>query len=174
MRRPGIDVTGDQVYPDLVFGLPVPPYGPGDPETVGVGVMAYYGTNDDRGQADELHGAYIETMKDFVRWLVDSGYRVRLFWGDNARTKRRRGDPGRPARIPARPRAEWAVAEPVLAGRADARDGAGWHFRRHPLSQRDVRAQLGKPTLSIGYARKHDPLMADMGLSEFCQSAPTL
>ncbi len=28
--------------------------------------------------------------------------------------------------------------------------------------------KLGKPTLSLSYARKHDLLMADMGLSEFC------
>ena len=30
--------------------------------------------------------------------------------------------------------------------------------------------KLGKPTLSIGYAEKCDVLMADMGLSGFCQS----
>ena len=26
---------------------------------------------------------YIETMTRFTRWLVDNGYRVRLFGGDN-------------------------------------------------------------------------------------------
>ena len=34
--------------------------------------------------------------------------------------------------------------------------------------------KLSKPTMSIGYAAKHDVLMADMGLSEFCQSARSL
>jgi polysaccharide pyruvyl transferase WcaK-like protein len=34
--------------------------------------------------------------------------------------------------------------------------------------------KLSKPTLSISYARKHDLMMADMGLSEFCQLANTL
>ena len=34
--------------------------------------------------------------------------------------------------------------------------------------------KLCKPTISIGYATKHDLLMADMGLSEFCQFANTL
>ena len=39
----------------------------------------------------------------------------------------------------------------------------------------DERAlKLSKPTLSIGYAAKHNALMADMGLSEFCQSARSL
>lgn len=64
----------DHVYPDLAFALPVPPVGRGDPLTVGVGVMAYYGTNDDRKQADEIHASYIEKMKRFVRWLADSGH----------------------------------------------------------------------------------------------------
>ena len=48
MRQRGLDTSQDPVYPDLVFGVPAPPYTPGDPETVGVGIMAYYGNNDDR------------------------------------------------------------------------------------------------------------------------------
>ena len=49
---------------------------------VGVGVMDYHGANDDRGQAAEIYASYVETMKFFVRWLVDSGRRVRLLVGD--------------------------------------------------------------------------------------------
>ena len=33
-------------------------------------------------RAAELHGAYVEAMKGFVRWLVDGERRVRLFTGD--------------------------------------------------------------------------------------------
>ena len=51
--------------------------------------MAYHGTNDDREQADEIHAAYVEKMKRFVRWLVDSGHRIRLFGGDNLLGRRR-------------------------------------------------------------------------------------
>ena len=58
----GLDVTRDHVYPDLVFGIPAPPYDPGDAQTVGVGVMAYHGTNDDRRQADEIYASYVEKM----------------------------------------------------------------------------------------------------------------
>ena len=83
MRRAGIDVTQDHVYPDLAFALPIPPTGPSDPLTVGVGVMAYHGTNDDRKLADEIHASYMEKMKRFVQWLADSGHRIRLFGGDN-------------------------------------------------------------------------------------------
>ena len=63
MRQRGVDTTPDHVYPDLVFGIPAPPYDPGDAQTVGVGVMAYFGGNDDRGQADEIHASYVEKMK---------------------------------------------------------------------------------------------------------------
>ena len=58
MRQRGVDTSADRVYPDLVFGVPTPPDDPGDPQLVGVGVMAYYGGNDDRQQADQIHSAY--------------------------------------------------------------------------------------------------------------------
>ena len=41
MRQQGLDTSGDHVYPDLAFGLAVPPAGPGDERTVGIGLMDY-------------------------------------------------------------------------------------------------------------------------------------
>jgi polysaccharide pyruvyl transferase WcaK-like protein len=175
MQRAGIDVTHDHVYPDLAFALPVPPVGPGDPQTVGVGVMAYYGTNDDRRQADEIHVAYVKKMKRFVRWLADSGYRIRLFGGDNL------WDDGIVEEILSDLRAHrpdlepmWAIADPVTSldelMREMAPVGTIVAIRYHNVL---CALKLGKPTLSLSYARKHDLLMTDMGLSEFCQFANT-
>jgi len=175
MQRAGIDVAHDRVYPDLAFALPVPAAGPGDPQTVGVGVMAYYGTNDDRAQADEIHVAYVKKMKRFVRWLADSGYRIRLFGGDNL------WDDGIVEEIVSDLRAHrpdlepmWAVADPVTSldelMREMAPVGTIVAIRYHNVL---CALKLGKPTLSLSYARKHDLLMADMGLSEFCQFANT-
>ena len=66
LRQQGLDTAGDHVYPDLAFGLPVPPGQPGDPRIVGIGVMDYHGTNDDdRGRADQIHTAYVGKMKLF-------------------------------------------------------------------------------------------------------------
>ncbi len=48
VQQAGIDTSEDHVYPDLVFALDTPPVEPGDPKVVSVGVMAYYGGNDDR------------------------------------------------------------------------------------------------------------------------------
>jgi polysaccharide pyruvyl transferase WcaK-like protein len=176
MRRAGIDVTRDHVYPDLAFALPVPPVGPGDPLTVGVGVMAYYGTNDDRKHADEIHDAYMDKMKRFVRWLVDSGHKIRLFGGDNL------WDDSVVEEILADLRVHrsdlepmCAVAEPVTSLEELMREiapvGTVVAIRYHNVI---CALKLSKPTLSISYARKHDLIMADMGLPGFCQFANTL
>jgi polysaccharide pyruvyl transferase WcaK-like protein len=175
MQRAGIDVTQDHVYPDLAFALPVPPADPGDPLTVGVGVMAYYGTNEERRRAEVIHASYMEKMKRFVQWLTDSGHKIRLFGGDNL------WDDSVVEEILAdlrehRPDLElmWAVAEPVTSLEELMREmapvGTVVAIRYHNVL---CALKLSKPTLSISYARKHDLMMADMGLSDFCQFAST-
>ena len=82
MRQRGLDVTRDHVYPDLVFGLPTPDTDASDPLTVGVGVMAYYGSNDDRPQGNAIYASYVANIKCFVRWLVDNDRGIRLLVGD--------------------------------------------------------------------------------------------
>jgi polysaccharide pyruvyl transferase WcaK-like protein len=166
MRRLGIDVSDDEVYPDLAFALEGP--APGPPTgAVGVGVMAYYGGNDDRDRADELHARYLNALKGFVRHLVDSGRPVRLFIGD---------------------RADLPVIEEILAsveGGVVAEPLTTLQDLTNQMSTVDTVVatryhnvlcglKLGKPTLSIGYAAKNDVLMANMGLAEYCQAASTV
>ena len=170
MRQRGLDTTRDPIYPDLVFGIPAPPYDPGDVQTVGVGVMAYRGSNDDRGQADEIYASYVEKMSFFVRWLVDSGHRVRLFTGDvsddcalreilaNLQIHRPDLEPGRIV-------AETATSFAELT-RAMAPVGTVVATRYHNVI---CALKLSKPTISLGYAAKNIAVMADAGLSEFCQ-----
>ena len=175
MRQRGLDVTQDHVYPDLVFGLPVPPHDSGDPQTVGVGVMAYYGGNDDRSSGADIYASYVRNLKIFIRWLLDSGRNVRLLVGDGSddsvvqeilgdlRTHRPDLDPGR------------VVAEPVFSfadlARAMAPVGTVVATRYHNVM---CGLKLSKPTISIGYSPKNRALMADMGLSEFCQDVKSL
>lgn len=171
MRQRGLDTASDRVFPDLVFGVPTPPYEPGDPQLVGVGVMAYYGGNDDRSRADQIHASYVETMTRFTEWLVDSGYRVRLFGGDNkfdgeiaekieadVRTRRPELDEQQisVAAISTYPELirEMAQVSMVVATR--------YHNVMCAL-------KLCKPTISLGYSRKFISLMTDMGLAEFHQ-----
>ena len=175
MRQRGLDTTRDHVYPDLVFSIPAPPYDPGDANTVGVGVMAYYGANEDRGQADEIYAFYVEKMKVFVRWLVDSGRKIRLLVGDvsddsvvqeivaDLRAHRPDLEPGRVVAEPASSFAELT--------RAMAPVGTVVATRYHNVI---CALKLAKPTISIGYAAKNTAIMADAGLSEFCQSVKSL
>lgn len=172
MRRMGLPERGDQVYPDLVFSLSTPSEQVDSTNTVGVGVLDYYGGNDDRARADELHATYIENMKQFVRWLVDDGRNVRLVTGDRVDENvvqeiladLRDNRPGlEPSRVQADPvnslddlMRQMATVDTVVATR--------YHNVLCAL-------KLAKPTLSIGYALKNDVLMAEMGLGEFCQHA---
>ncbi len=177
MSQRGLDTTQDDIYPDFVFSIPVPPYEPGDGQTVGVGVMDYYGTVDDHAQADELHASYVGKMKFFVQWLVDGGRRVRLFVGDangsddsvvqeilaDLRESRPDIDP------------TWVVAEPLSTYANLMQEmqpvGSVVAMRYHNVL---CALRLCKPTVSIGYSSKNDALMEDMGQAEFCQSARSL
>ena len=173
MRRRGIDTSRDRVYPDLAFGVPTPPYDPGDPQVVGVGVMDYYGGNDDRQQAAEIHAAYVEKMTRFTQWLVDSGHRVLLFGGDTkfdvsvaehirSEVRRHRPDLG----------PEWITIEPGSSYqelmRALSPVGTVVATRYHNVI---CALKLGKPTIALGYSEKFVPLMADMGLADFTEPA---
>ncbi|MGH3521187.1 MAG: polysaccharide pyruvyl transferase family protein [Haloechinothrix sp.] len=172
MREMGVDVVADEVYPDLAFALQVPPATPAVTGAVGVGVMAYYGGNDDRGRAGEIHRAYLDTMKRFVRWLVDGGRQVRLFTGDqmddnvlteilaDLRAHRPALDPSLVVAEPA------ATLQDLMQQMATVHTVVATRFHNVLCA-----LKLSKPTLSIGYAAKNDVLMAGMGLGEFCQFA---
>ncbi len=166
-RAMGYADDHDKVYPDLVFALSSPPGRPGTSTSVGVGVMAYFGRSEDWFRADQVHAEYVGQMKQFVRWLVEAGHRVRLLIGDAA---------------------DEPVAETIVA---DART----YCMPGPLpvvydpvsSASDLVSQLApldavvatrfhnvlvalmcaKPTLAIGYGEKHNALMAEMGVEEF-------
>jgi polysaccharide pyruvyl transferase WcaK-like protein len=172
MRRMGLDTSEDAVYPDLAFALPIPHDVPAVTGMVGVGVMDYNGSNDDRDQADQLHVSYVEKMKAFVLWLVDNGRSVRLFTTDVhdepimreviADVRARRPQLG-PSQIVAEPvpsigelMRQIASVDTVVASR--------FHNVLCAL-------KLAKPTLSIGYSAKFGVLMEEVGLAEFCQSA---
>jgi polysaccharide pyruvyl transferase WcaK-like protein len=175
MRERGIDVSRDAVYPDLVYALPEPPYDRGDAQTVGLGVMDYHGTNNDRDRADEIHAAYVGNMKRFTRHLVDSGRNIRLFAGDTcddvvvqellSDLRAYRPDLGPSA----------VIAEPVTSfadlTRAMAPVSTVVAIRFHNVM---CALKLAKPVISMGYAAKNVAIMADAGLQEFCQFANTL
>jgi polysaccharide pyruvyl transferase WcaK-like protein len=174
LRQQGLDTSADPVHPDLVFGLPSSPAA-GNPETVGVGLMAYYGSNDDRKRADEIYASYLGNVESFIRWLLEGGRRVLLFYGDTvdepavqqvlSDLRDYTSDPGS-----ARLAAERVTSYAGLS-RAMAHVGTVVATRYHNVI---CALQLGKPTISLGYAKKNVVLMEDMGLPEFCQYADSI
>jgi polysaccharide pyruvyl transferase WcaK-like protein len=172
MRRRGLDTSRDPVYPDLAFAIPTPPNDPGREQVVCLGVMEYHGSNDDRAHAEEIRSAYLDGMKRFVRWLADNGRTVRLMVGDtngsdDAVVREILADlrESRPDLDPAR-----VTAQPVISYadvmRAMLPAGSVVAIRFHNVL---AALKLGKPTIAISYSPKHDALMAEMGLSGFCQ-----
>jgi len=159
----GLDTSRDHVHTDLAFALPNP--GPlVDHGVVGVGVMDYHGSNDDRARANRIHRDYVAKMTEFVRWLAEEGRVVRLFVGDHV-------DEAVADRIveAVGSRAVSVVHTSTLDEllREMARVDAVVASRYHNVL---AAVKLGKPTVGVGYAAKSDALMAEMGLAEFCQS----
>ncbi|WP_274910815.1 polysaccharide pyruvyl transferase family protein [Streptomyces sp. WZ-12] len=163
MREMGVDTTGDGVFPDLAFSLPTPRAGgsAASPGLVCVGVMAFYGSDDDRARAEEIHRRYLDGTTRFVRALVEDGRPVRLLTGD-------------------------ACDAPVVAAILDAVDSplltAAEVSSLADLMKETAAAdtvvairyhnlicalKVGTPTLALSYAAKSDALMARMGLGAF-------
>lgn len=173
-RAMGIGDGHDEVFPDLVFALPRPSTPPASRGTVGVGVMAYSGGPEDRHRAEEVHAEYVGRITQFVQWLVDSGRPVRLLVGDPvdesvAQTVRDAVSASSASDAPA------VTYEPISST-------AGLMSQMAPLDAvvatryHNVLVALmcAKPTIAIGYGRKHDALMSSMGVGEFVLDARSL
>jgi polysaccharide pyruvyl transferase WcaK-like protein len=177
MARQGVSTESDHVYADLAFALPVPACGPGDPHTVGVGVMDYNGRNEDRARAAEIHASYVANLGSFVRWLVDGGHSVRLLVGDangsdgqvvaqilaDLAESRPGLPPGRAISAPA------ATFDELLRAMAPA--GSVVATRYHNVI---CALMLARPTISIEYSAKNSAVMAAMGVPGYCQSISSL
>jgi polysaccharide pyruvyl transferase WcaK-like protein len=172
MRQRGLDTTRDHIFPDLAFALPAPATDPGDSQVVCVGVMEYRGSNDDRERADEIRSTYVDGMKRFVRWLVDRDRRVLLLIGDTNGSDERVVQEILADLNESRPGLDQSrvIAQPVVSF-ADVMQaiqpaGSVVAIRFHNIIGA---LKLCKPTIAIGYSSKHDALMADMGVPQFCQ-----
>jgi len=177
LRERGLDVTNDHVYPDLAFSLPTPCTGPGDERSVAVGVMAYHGSEDERQEGDAIYASYVAEMKCFIRWLVDSGYRVRLIVGDTNGSDDAVAVEVMEDLRSSRPDADASqVAHETVTSFTDlaqvmSKAATVVAIRYHSVL---CALKLGRPVLAIGYSAKHDALMEDMGMAEFCQPVASL
>jgi polysaccharide pyruvyl transferase WcaK-like protein len=177
MKRVGINVVKDLVYPDLVFNLPHPRSTVPEsvktarkPTTVGLGVMTYYGWRFNEILSKTLYETYIGKLTRFVQWLLKHEYNVRLLIGEDSDHK---------------------AANDLLKNiQTDLGMGTKYGITYEPartiydvlrqVSETDIvvasrfhnivcALMLNKPVLSLSYAEKNDALMAEMGLAEYCQ-----
>ena len=182
IRKNGFIRDKDPVFPDLVFSLDKElmrrrPSFDGTVQQVGLGVMDH---RDIHMWSDEEHkthyAAYLRKMCDFVQWLVDHKYSVRLLQGD--------------AKHDAATRAE---LKELLTQRGVQYDQCGI-IDEGGDSVEDLIAQIAKvdvvvsprfhnlllglmlniPAVSISYDPKNDCLLEGVGLGDYRQELSEL
>lgn len=168
----GVDVTKDPVYPDLAFSLPETelrrrePSFP--PKVVGLGVMGYYGWNEDREEGERIFQSYMDKLLKFTSGLLDRGMSVRLLIGDT------RAD-ARPVREITKAFAGRSVGDRIIA---EPIESYGDLLRQ--VEQTDVNVVtrfhnlllsllMERPCLSLSYSIKNDALLEEMGLVDHYQ-----
>jgi polysaccharide pyruvyl transferase WcaK-like protein len=174
IKGTGIDIQNDPIYPDLAFGLTEfqssDSHEPdNDTPTVGIGVMTYQGWRHACEFGPELYSIYLTKLTDFVIWLLDHRYRVRILMGDKSDQKA--ADDLSLALAKQRPElAVNIVATPVDSLHDVMRQIAEVDFLVATRFHNVVCAlMMAKPLVSIGYADKNKALMTDMGLGYYCQ-----
>jgi polysaccharide pyruvyl transferase WcaK-like protein len=173
MEGIGFDTRRDPIYPDIVFRLATPPIPPSrkdaGPLTVGIGVMSYYGWYGFAEGGQAIFETYIGKLAEFATQLLDQGHDLRLFTGEL-------GDQGAVDRLLRKLIAD----RPDAAHRITAEPAFSLHDVMRQMAPVDVvvatrfhnivcALKMGKPTISLGYSRKNDMLMSEMGLADFCQ-----
>jgi len=171
----GFRAEQDRVYPDLAFSLPesLIPRGhdsKGHRLVVGLGLMEYAGKYSVEKPSDAIYAAYLETLVEFVKWLLAHEYNVRLLIGDlvdapvtrhfKSLLKERSGWPEK-GRIIDEP---IASVEDLLSQLATTDLVVATRFHNVLLA-----LLLNRPVISISFHHKCVSLMSQMGLSEYCQ-----
>jgi polysaccharide pyruvyl transferase WcaK-like protein len=173
MRGIGLDVSRDRCYPDIAFALPtpypekVPPLV--DRVSVAVGVMNYRGWRVDDPRSDIIYADYIGKLSTFICWLLQKGFRVTLLTGD-ATDQRALGDVMQSLAK--------TVGEEDLC-QIETNNAGSLHDIMAQIGKVDMAVvsryhnlvcslKMGRPSISLGYARKNDDLMSSFNQNQYC------
>jgi polysaccharide pyruvyl transferase WcaK-like protein len=167
----GLNVEGDQVYPDIVFGLPGPAGLARSPRndhslSIGLGLMSFW-----FWYGEDVQKAYIDKLVDFSLSVVRQGHHIRLLVADkvdygtveNFIHAINEKDPSLLGKsIIAE---QMSCTQDVMRQIAltDVVIGSRYHNIIYAL-------MLGKPVISIGYSAKHRALLEEFGLGKFIQA----
>lgn len=171
----------DQVYPDLAFSFPTAMLPPSSKHSnskpvIGVGLMTYFNRRSVLPEDETVYRDYIAKVGNFVGWLLERNYSVRLLIGDVTYDQRARNDVktfleergtshengniiDEPASSVEEVLSQLAATDLVVASR----------FHNVLLA-----LMLGKPVLAISYHEKVDALMEEAGLAAFRQDIESI
>ncbi len=160
------------VGPDLAFAHPAPTLAKPEPGRVVVGVMAYYGRNDDNpNRGADVRCQYVSTMATALAEIVGEGNQCAvLVGGDHADF-----DVAREVRAAVRSLCPTLPTDAVVVREVSTFAELTGEMRRaevviasrfHNLI---CALRLGRPTVSIGYAGKSRALMRTVGVDGYCQ-----
>jgi len=177
IRKNGFIRDHDPVYPDLVFSLspgsfPQRPNRKGPIRTVGLGVMDHRDIHMWDSDKHQAHYAfYLDTMADFVIWLREHNYAVRILQGD-AKNDASTRDEVR-ARVEKRGYRYDQVnimdegsttVEELIDQIATVDLVVSPRFHNLLLG-----LMMNIPAVSISYDPKNDALLDSVGLGKYCQ-----
>lgn len=133
--------------------------------------MTYRGWEKDDVRAETIYQRYLEKMRAFITWLIDTGNEVRLLTGGTADTEavsdllRLFGDGASTPQLAVG--ASGSLEE--LMGEI-ARTDVVVATRYHNVV---CALKMARPTISLGYAAKNDVLLRRTGLGEYCHHVET-
>jgi polysaccharide pyruvyl transferase WcaK-like protein len=177
IKKNGFDSDKDPVFPDLVFSLapdtfPQLPARKRQVRQVGLGVMDHRDIhlwNSDEHQAQ--YSTYLDKMCEFVLWLVEKGYAIRILQGDAKHDSSTRAE--LKARLEKRGISYdkekiidegSTTVEELIAEIAEVDLVVSPRFHNLLLG-----LMLNIPVISISYDPKNDSLLEGVGLGEYCQ-----
>lgn len=160
----GATTAGDPVVPDVVFGLshlPPTPVRTTAPLRVGLGVMAYYGWENDPTRGSAVFERYVARLAELARGLLDDGHELRILIGEHS-------DEIAVARLT-------QVLGPDVAPRIAVEPISSIEELLGQIDQVDVvvatrfhnvvgALMMERPVVSIGYAAKNQEVLERYGL----------
>ncbi len=166
------------VTPDLVFALPRPARSEASSRdrTIGLGVMSYYGWDNDAAGGENIFRTYIDKMSTIACRILDSGQSIRVLTGERCddraidalldTIRRQRGSYADTDRLAIEP-IESMRDLLIQIGSTDAVIGTRYHNVVGAL-------MVNRPVVSLGYAAKFAEVMTAMGLGRFCHDADSI
>jgi polysaccharide pyruvyl transferase WcaK-like protein len=132
--------------------------------------MGYYGWRNQQADGEHIYQEYMQKLTQFVIWVLDQGYQVRLLMGEIPADQRPVDDVM--AAVVSHPATrKGAITAPLINTLEDV---------FHAIAETDMvvatrfhnvlyALMLGRPVVSIGYAAKNEALLKEMGQVGYCQ-----